>query len=289
MITSLLSKLPFGPWRKRGPLVCVVRLSGVIGQVSPFRPGLSLETVAPLLERAFARKDLAAVVLAINSPGGSPVQSALIAKRIRDLAEEKKLPVIAFCEDVAASGGYYLACAADEIFADESSILGSIGVVYSSFGLHSFIERHGIERRLHTAGDRKVLLDPFSPEREDGVVHLKAIQAEIHESFKAMVRARRGVKLKGPEDELFSGAFWAGQRALAFGLIDEIGDLRGVLRARFGETVRLHVVQENQPWWRRFALRSQAGRSQTGSWTTEIAQSALAAVEERALWTRFGL
>ncbi|HYG88224.1 MAG TPA: S49 family peptidase [Azospirillum sp.] len=284
MIHSLLSKLPFGPWRERGPLVSVVRLSGAIGQIGPFRPGLSLEGVAPLLERAFARKDQAAVALVVNSPGGSPVQSALIAKRVRDLAEEKKLPVIAFCEDVAASGGYWLACAADEIFADESSIVGSIGVVYSSFGLHDFIERHGIERRLHTAGDKKVLLDPFSPEREDGVAHLKAIQAEIHESFKAMVRARRGDKLKGPEEELFSGAFWAGRRALEFGLIDGIGDVRGVLRSRFGEKVRLHVVHGPRLWWKRFPFRGQAR-----PWAAELADAALGAVEERALWARFGL
>lgn len=284
MIRSFLSKLPFGPWRERGPLVSVVRLSGAIGQVGPFRPGLSLDAVAPLLERAFARKGQAAVALLINSPGGSPVQSALIAKRIRDLAQEKKLPVLAFCEDVAASGGYWLACAADEIFADESSIVGSIGVVYSSFGLNDFIERHGIERRVHTAGDKKVLLDPFSPERADGVAHLKAIQAEIHDSFKAMVRARRGAKLNGPEDELFSGAFWAGRRALDLGLIDGIGDARGTLRARFGEKVRIDLLHEHRPWWRRLPLRSQAR-----PWAAGFADAALGAVEERALWSRFGL
>jgi len=284
MIKKYLAKLPFGPWRERGPVVSVVRLSGAIGQVGPFRPGLSLEAVAPLLERAFARKGQAAVALLVNSPGGSPVQSALIAKRIRDLAEEKKVPVIAFCEDVAASGGYWLACAADEIFADESSIVGSIGVVYAGFGLNGFIERHGIERRLHTAGDKKVLLDPFSPEREDGIAHLKSIQAEIHESFKALVRARRGSRLNGADEDLFSGAFWAGRRALELGLIDGIGDARGVLRARFGEKVRFHVMHEHRPWWRRLPLRSQAR-----PWTAELADAALGAVEERALWARYGL
>ena len=284
MIRSFLSKLPFGPWRKRGPVVSVVRLSGAIGQVGPFRPGLSLEAVAPLLERAFARKGQVAVALLVNSPGGSPVQSALIAKRIRDLAAEKKVPVLAFCEDVAASGGYWLACAADEIFADESSIIGSIGVVSAGFGLNEFIERHGIERRVHTAGDKKVLLDPFAPEREDGVAHLKAIQAEIHESFKAMVRARRGAKLTGPEEELFSGAFWAGRRALEFGLIDGIGDARGTLRARFGETVRFAVMHEHRPWWRRLPLRSDSR-----PWAADLAGAALGVVEERALWARFGL
>lgn len=284
MIRSFLSKLPFGPWRERGPVVSVVRLSGAIGAVSPLRPGLSLETLAPLLERAFARKGQAAVALLVNSPGGSPVQSALIAKRIRDLAAEKKVPVLAFCEDVAASGGYWLACAADEIFADESSIVGSIGVVSAGFGLHDFIERHGIERRVYTSGDKKVLLDPFAPEREDGVAHLKTIQAEVHESFKAMVRARRGAKLTGPEEELFTGAFWTGRRALGYGLIDGIGDARGVLRARFGEKVRFAVVSEHRPWWRRLPVRSQSR-----AWTADLADAALGAVEERALWARYGL
>ncbi|MBK1840073.1 S49 family peptidase [Azospirillum sp. YIM B02556] len=255
-LQSLLAKLPFGPWRKAGPLVSVVRLTGVIGQGGPLRSGLTLAGVAPLLERAFAPKDQKAVALIVNSPGGSPVQSALIAKRIRDLAEEKKLPVFAFCEDAAASGGYWLACAADEIWADESSILGSIGVVSSGFGLHGLIERHGIERRLYTAGDKKVLLDPFSPEREDGVAHLKALQADVHEAFKAMVRSRRGSRLVGPEEELFSGAFWAGRRALALGLIDGLGDIRSVLRGRFGEKLRLRVVQQERGMLRRLGLRT---------------------------------
>lgn len=284
MIRSLLAKLPFGPWRQRRPWVSVVRLSGAIGAFGPLHRGLSLEGVAPLLERAFARKGQAAVALLVNSPGGSPVQSALIAKRIRDLAAEKKVPVLAFCEDVAASGGYWLACAADEIFADDSSIVGSIGVVSAGFGLHEFIGRHGIERRVHTAGDRKVLLDPFAPEREDGVAHLKAIQAEIHESFKAMVRARRGARLAGPEEELFSGSFWAGRRALELGLIDGLGDLRGTLRARFGDKVRFHVVHGHRPWWRRVPVAGASGR-----WAAELTDAALGAVEERALWARFGL
>ena len=287
-IQSLLAKLPFGPWRSRGPLVSVVRLDGVIGHVGPLRRGLTLAHVAPLLERAFAPKEQAAVALVVNSPGGSPVQSSLIGKRIRDLAAEKKVPVLAFCEDVAASGGYWLACAADEIFADESSIVGSIGVVYSGFGLHEFIQRHGVERRLHTAGDKKVLLDPFSPEREDGVAHLKSIQAEIHDSFKAMVRARRGDRLRGSEEELFSGAFWAGRRALDHGLIDGIGDLRGTLRARYGEKVRLRVVGEQQSW-----LRRRLHMGVKGGWAAQgaaaLADAALSAVEERALWARYGL
>ncbi|AWK87472.1 S49 family peptidase [Azospirillum thermophilum] len=289
---DLLAKLPVGPWRKAGPVVSVLPLSGAIGDFGPLRRSLTFARLAPLIERAFAPKRQAAVALIVNSPGGSPVQSALIAKRIRDLSEEKKVPVFAFCEDVAASGGYWLACAADEIWADESSIVGSIGVVSSGFGLQELIARHGIERRLYTAGDRKVLLDPFLPERADGVEHLKALQAEVHESFKAMVRARRGARLAGPEEELFSGAFWAGRRAKALGLIDGIGDARTVLRGRFGEKVRLRVVHEEQGLLRRAGLRA-AGAGTGGPDIAALAAAlpgaALATVEERALWARFGL
>ena len=295
---DLLAKLPIGPWRDAGPIVSVLRLSGVIGQMGPLRQGLTLAGMAGLIERAFAPKKQAAVALIVNSPGGSPVQSALIAKRIRDLATEKNVPVFAFCEDAAASGGYWLACAADEIWADESSILGSIGVVSSGFGAHEFIQRYGIERRLYTAGDKKVILDPFSPEREDGVAHLKAIQADVHDSFKQMVRARRGARLNGPEEELFSGAFWAGRRALELGLIDGIGDMRTILRGRFGEKVRLRVVQEDRRWFRRLGFRVESLSGQTlmsgpaslpGQIASELPSATLAAVEERALWSRIGL
>ncbi|CAO3356810.1 S49 family peptidase [Azospirillum melinis] len=298
-LKSLLAKLPFGPWRKAGPLVSVVRLTGVIGQGGPLRSGLTLAGVAPLLERAFAPKDQKAVALIVNSPGGSPVQSALIAKRIRDLAEEKKVPVFAFCEDAAASGGYWLACAADEIWADESSIVGSIGVVSSGFGLHGLIERHGIERRLYTAGDKKVLLDPFSPEREDGVAHLKALQADVHEAFKAMVRARRGTRLTGPEEELFSGAFWAGRRALALGLIDGLGDIRSVMRGRFGEKVRLRVVQQERGMLRRLGLRAGLGSGYGNTPALEagapeafadaLVAAARTSLDDWAAWAKLGL
>lgn len=283
---TILSRLPFGPWRAGRPLVSVVRLSGVIAPPGPFRSGLSLATVAPLLERAFAPKGQAAVALLINSPGGSPVQSALIARRIRDLAAEKAVPVLAFCEDVAASGGYWLACAADEIFADESSIVGSIGVVSQGFGLHDFIGRHGIERRVHTAGERKVLLDPFQPESVEEVARLKAIQAEIHDSFKALVRSRRAGRLKAAEDELFSGAFWTGRSALDLGLIDGIGHVRTVLRQRFGDTMRMRLVQGEKRLLRRLGIGADAAAA---SWAEALPGAALAAVEERLTWARFGL
>src|SRR5229473_645427 len=206
---------------RRRPAVPVVRLSGVIaaGGMLGSR-GLSIESVAPLLARAFSLRGAKAVALALNSPGGSPVQSALIAQRIRLLAAEKKLPVIAFVEDVAASGGYWLACAADEIIADPASIVGSIGVVSASFGFQDLIARIGVERRVHTSGERKAMLDPFRPEDPNDVERLKALQTEIHGDFKTWVRERRGLRLKGSDDTLFSGEFWTGRRALEFGLID---------------------------------------------------------------------
>jgi signal peptide peptidase SppA len=292
MIESALAKLPFGPWRAAGPVVSVLRLSGVIGQTGPLRTGLSLAGTAAIIERAFAPKGQAAVALVVNSPGGSAVQSSLIARRIRDLATEKEVPVFAFCEDVAASGGYWLACAADEIWADDSSIIGSIGVVFSGFGLHGFIQRHGIERRVYTAGERKVTLDSFAPEQEEEVAHLKSIQEDIHDAFKSIVRSRRGARLNGDEEDLFSGAFWSGRQALERGLIDGIGDLRTVMRGRFGEKVQLRVVQAGRRWFRRpgFEVGGTPGlASGLSSLASELPGAALAAIEERALWARYGL
>lgn len=283
---SLLSRLPFRRWIKAPPTVSVVRLTGIIGQTGALRPGLTMAALAPVLERAFDRKGQAAVALVVNSPGGSPVQSSLIAGRIRALAAEKKVPVLAFTEDVAASGGYWLACAADEIWVDESSILGSIGVISAGFGFQDFIARHGIERRLHTSGERKSMLDPFRPERSEDVERLKAIQAEIHDSFKALVRERRAGRLKADDGELFSGAFWTGRRAVDLGLADGIGDLRSTLRRRFGDKVRLRLIEGDRRWLRR---RLGMGAAMGGDWAGQAVAAALAAVEERALWGRFGL
>src|SRR3954462_7244545 len=217
------------------PVVPVVRLSGVIGAVTPLRPGMSLAGVARLLERAFASKNAKAVALVINSPGGSPVQSRQIYLRIRQLAAEKQLPVLVFVEDVAASGGYMIACAGDEIFCDPSSILGSIGVVGGSFGFQELIKKIGVERRLYTAGAHKAMLDPFLPEDPQDVARIKALQREIHATFIALVKQSRGTRLKGADDLLFSGEYWTGDTAVSLGLADSIGDLRSTLRARYGE------------------------------------------------------
>ena len=224
------------------PVVPVVRLSGVIGVTTPLRPGLMLSTVARSLERAFAVRKARAVALIINSPGGSPAQSHLIMRRIRQLAEEKKIPVLAFIEDVGASGGYMLACAADEIICDPYLIVGSIGVVGGSFGFPKLMDKLGIERRLYTSGERKAMLDPFLPEKPDDVKRIKAIQKEIHEHFIALVKERRGDRLKGADKLLFSGEFWTAPKAIELGLADALGDLRSILRARYGDKVRTPLI-----------------------------------------------
>src|SRR6187431_1204942 len=216
-----LKQLIPAKFRRDAAVVPVVRLSGVIGAVTPLRPGMTLAGVAKLLEKAFATKNAKAVALVINSPGGSPVQSRQIYLRIRQLAAEKKLPVYVFVEDVAASGGYMIACAGDEIFVDPSSILGSIGVVGGSFGFQNLIKRIGIERRLYTAGEHKAMLDPFLPEDPDDVARLKALQREIHAIFIALVKGSRGARLKGTEDVLFTGEYWAGETSVSLGLADK--------------------------------------------------------------------
>ena len=261
------------------PVVTVLRLSGLImAGGGLLRGGLNLANLAAPLAAAFRPKRLAAVALTVNSPGGSPVQSALIGNRIRALAEERSVPVVAFVEDLAASGGYWLAAAADEIFADPASILGSIGVVSAGFGLDEAIRRLGISRRLHTAGARKRMLDPFLPEKPEDVARLKILQEEIHDTFKAWVRLRRQGRLAAPEDDLFNGDVWTGRRAVELGLADGLGDLRTVMRARFGDKVRLVAVGERRAWWRPRLFRSE-----------ELPAGLLAAIEERLSWARWGL
>ena len=267
---------------RRGPVVPVVRLSGVIasGGLLGGR-SLSMESVAPLLKRAFETRGAKAVALSLNSPGGSPVQSALIAQRIRLHATEKGLPVIAFVEDVAASGGYWLACAADEIIADPSSIVGSIGVISSGFGFQDLIARIGVERRVHTSGENKSMLDPFKPERPEDVEHLLSLQADIHDAFKTLVKSRRGARLRPDDPELFSGAFWSGRQALARGLVDGIGHLHQVLKARFGDKLVIRPVQQSQGW----GLKKLG----FGIEVPDIAENTMDTLETRALWSRFGL
>lgn len=270
-------------FRQTPPRVAVVRLSGVIGTVSPFRPGLSISTVAPSLERAFTMPGLAAVALVVNSPGGSPVQSHLIYRRIRALAAEKQIKVFAFVEDAAASGGYMIACAADEIVADPASLVGSIGVVSAGFGFDRLIERLGVERRVHTQGEAKAMLDPFRPENPQDVARLKEIQADVQTLFTGLVRERRP-KLDASRD-LFTGAVWTGRQALDLGLVDDLGDLRGTLRAHYGDKVELRLVAETRgSWLARLLRRAGPGQAAAG-----IPDAVIAAVEERAAWARLGL
>ncbi|MBP6011010.1 MAG: S49 family peptidase [Alphaproteobacteria bacterium] len=276
-------------WRRIGgttpPVVAVLRLSGAIGMSTGFRKGLALATVALPIAKLFADNSVAAVAIVINSPGGSPVQAALIHDRIRALAKEKGVKVLTFAEDVAASGGYMLALAGDEIYAHPNSIMGSIGVVSAGFGFDKLIEKIGVERRVHHAGDRKAMLDPFKPEDPKDAAHLEDLQREVHESFKQMVRDRRPEKLKGDEAELFSGAFWTGAKAKEMGLVDGLGDLRTICRQKFGDKVEFHVITPRRSWFGLDAFNSRADIEPRADW----AGSLLAAVEERALWSRFGL
>jgi serine protease SohB len=277
---------PLIPARFRGDIavVPVVRLTGVIGISTPLKPGLTVASVARSLDRAFNTRKARAVALAINSPGGSAAQSHLIHRRIRQLAGEKQIPVIAFIEDVGASGGYMIACAADEIVCDGSSIVGSIGVVGGSFGLHKLIEKIGVERRLYTSGDRKAMLDPFLEENPEDVKRLKSLQEEIHRSFIELVKSRRAGKLNGPEKDLFSGEYWTGNTAKELGLVDSVGDLRGVLRERYGDKVRTPLIADRGLFGRRLpgVLGDLRG-------APDLAEDFVSAIEARAIWARFGL
>jgi signal peptide peptidase SppA len=275
----------------RGPIVPVLRFTGAIGMVTPLRPGLSLATVAGAIEKAFNASKLPSVAILVNSPGGSPVQSHLIFSRIRQLAEEKEKRVYVFCEDIAASGGYFLALAGDEIYADPSSIVGSIGVISAGFGLDKLIERFGIERRVHSAGKDKGALDPFQPERPQDVVRLEELQRDVHDIFIGLVKARRAGRLRGPEEEMFSGTFWSARKAVDYGLIDGITDLRSKMRSLHGEKVRLKAIPMAPSGLitrlRRLPGLGGAGR-ETFAFPASLADDVISAVEARALWSRFG-
>ncbi|WP_025050594.1 S49 family peptidase [Sulfitobacter noctilucae] len=260
------------PFIKSNPTVAVIRLSGAIGGQG--RATLNDAALGPVLEKAFAKGKPAAVALEINSPGGSPVQSSLIGSRIRRLAEEKDIPVIAFVEDVAASGGYWLAAAADEIYADPSSVVGSIGVISASFGLDEFINSYGIKRRVYTAGQSKSMLDPFQPEKEEDVARLKTLLEDIHSNFKDHITARRGDRLEKDID-FFTGEIWLAKRAAELGLIDGIGHLRPMMKERFGDKVQ----------FRRYGVR----RGFLSRFGAQVVEDAAAGIEERAAFARFGL
>jgi len=269
------------PWFRSGPVVAILPLNGVIGQGGRMRgEGLTLDSLESQIEKAFKQPRAKAVVLSINSPGGSPVQSALIANRIREEAAKKKLPVLSFIQDVGASGGYWLACAGDEIIAMEASIVGSIGVVAAGFGFTEFIEKHGIERRVYTQGKNKAMLDPFLPEKPDDVKQLKSAQKDVHDVFIDWVKRNRGDKLTAADAEIFTGAIWSGIGAKKMGLVDELGDIRSICRQRFGDKVVFKIFKEPKGFFSR-----KFGVFHAQYWVDAIAD----AVSERTLWARFGL
>ncbi|GAB1511927.1 S49 family peptidase [Actinophytocola sp. KF-1] len=272
---KLTARLPMNRATAK-PVVAVVKLHGVITPTpSPLSRGtININTVEQALTKAFDHDRLSAVALAINSPGGAPTQSALVSERIRELADRKKVPVLAFCEDVAASGGYWLACAADEIYAHSSSLVGSIGVVTAGFGLNGLLERIGVDRRVYTAGAHKVRLDPFRPEKDEDVEWLKGLQAQLHDQFVSWVKQRRGDRLNDGDD-LFTGEVWTGAKAAELGLVDGVGNLRAVLNKRFPDA-ELSVAEPKRPLLARLGLGG-------------ATQSLLTAVEHRALWSRYGL
>ncbi|MDA8870680.1 S49 family peptidase [Rhizobiaceae bacterium] len=279
-MANFLTRLMPAKYRKDAPVVPVVRLAGtIVAGTSPLRQQLNLASVAGMLEKAFAMKAAPAVAIVVNSPGGSPVQSRLIYQRIRDLAVEKGKTVHVFVEDAAASGGYMIACAGDDITADPSSIVGSIGVVSSGFGFVEALGKLGVERRLYTAGSNKAVLDPFSPEKAEDVERLKELQLDIHGVFIDLVKKARGARLSD-HDELFTGAFWTGGRALELGLVDAIGDLRGSLRQRYGDKVTMKLMSSK---------RGLFGRGSLFGIGEQMVEAAMAQMDERALWSRIGL
>lgn len=285
MFRELLEKFPVKMPEPSYPVVPVVRLCGVIGgSTVRSRKPLTIAAYSDAIEAAFRARGAKAVALVINSPGGSPVQSDLIARRILALSEEKNLPVYAFVEDVAASGGYWLACAADEIHANAMSIVGSIGVISSGFGFVDLIEKIGVERRVHTHGTKKSMLDPFEPEREADIKRLKAIQKDVHDQFIAYVKARRGDRLKGTDTALFSGEFWTALSARNKGLVDGIGDLRTVMREKLGDNVRFRNFTPSESW---LARRFGTPIARLGG--SGLAEELVDVASERLLWNRYGL
>jgi serine protease SohB len=269
---------------RRRPVVPVVRLSGAIGMQVPLMSSMSLATVSKQLDKAFAYRRASAVALIVNSPGGAPTQSHLIHQRIRQLAERNKKKVLVFVEDVAASGGYMIACAGDEIIADTYSIVGSIGVVSASFGFEKMLKKIGVERRVYTAGDSKRQLDAFLPEKPEDIKRLKALQVSIHADFIALVKKSRGKKINGADKTLFNGEYWLGSQALEYGLIDGIGDMRGTLQKRFGKNVAMPLIAAPSGFLAR-RIPGMSGAILPDDW----AKTALATLEERALWGRYGL
>lgn len=272
-----------------GPVVPVLRFNGPIGMATPLRQGLSLASTADAIARAFKLSPLPSVAVIVNSPGGSPVQSSLIFKRLRQLADEHDKKIYVFCDDVAASGGYYLAVAGDEIYADACSIVGSIGAISGGFGFVEAIQKIGVERRIYTSGTAKSQLDPFRPEKADDIVRLKTILGEIHDAFISVVKERRGHKIKVPDSEVFSGAFWSAARAIDLGLIDGVTDIRTKMQELHGPKVKLRVVPLSRGGLLGLLRRPYITGSAPPEIASGFADEILSAAEARALWSRYGI
>ncbi|MDC0865097.1 S49 family peptidase [Rickettsiaceae bacterium] len=283
-LDQLLSLLPFG-FGENNPIIAVLRLDGVIGKIGMTKSGMTMKDLNKLIEKTFKIDKLEAVCLVINSPGGSPVQSDLIAKRITALAKEKDVKVFGFVEDVAASGGYWLACAADEIYASHSSIIGSIGVISSGFGFHEAIKKLGIERRVHTEGKTKSVLDPFKPSRDSDVKIIKKIQKEIHQHFIDTVKERRADRLTQSDDILFNGEFWTGQIALDYGLIDGIGDMYSFIQKKYGDKVKIEYIENKQSW-----IKKKLGMaSLSKEFTSDFTDSLVDSLEQKIAYNKFDI
>jgi len=264
-------------------IIPTIRLSGVIGQSGFFKSGLTISSLNKLIDKLFSNKKSPAVALIINSPGGSPTQSSLIADKIISRAKEKNKKVIAFVEDVAASGGYWLACSADEIFIDQNSVIGSIGVISPGFGFVELIKKIGVDRRVYTSGKSKSFLDPFKPEKKEDIRRLKVIQEEIHENFISYVKKRRGSKIKhAKESEIFSGLFWVGQKAIDYGLVDGMGSIYQILRKKYGDNVKIKFIDQKKT----FIQKKLTSQNNFSLIDTNLL---IEQIEEKALWSRYGL
>jgi len=280
-IKTLLAKIPLPIFQNPAPVVAILPLEGVIGSDSRFSTALNLAGLEEKIAQAFDVYNVKAVALAVNSPGGSPVQSELIMRHIQKLSAEKKVPVYAFAEDVAASGGYLISLAAEEIYAHEASIIGSIGVISAGFGFNRAIEKIGVDRRVYAAGDNKSILDPFQPAKEKDIKLLKELQKEIHEFFKNLVKESRGDRLKGTQKVMFSGQFWAGNEAMKLGLVDGVGDLRSVMKEKLGDKTKFKRIKEEKG-----LIKSLLGMNSAKS---KISDEILSTLESRAIWGQFGL
>ncbi len=267
----------------KNPNIALINLSGVIGKGGKIESGINIDNTNPLLEKAFATKNLKAVAININSPGGSPVQSELIFQRIRELSLEKKIPVFTFAQDVAASGGYFILLAGDEIFAHNASIIGSIGVISAGFGFEELIKKIGVERRIYAQGKNKSILDPFSPENPESIAILKAAQKDCYESFRELVKTTRGEKLKRSDEELFNGAFWSGKTAKDIGLIDDVVDMRTLLKSKFGDKIKFINIETKKKGIIKELLSSKI------NFSSNLTTNLLDKIEERSSWNRFGL